>query len=46
MDGYHAMPTQQRFFNRYLADIGMDTASRAAPTASKGLASPLAAAMR
>src|SRR6266446_2301081 len=22
MDGYHAMPTHQRFFNQYLADIG------------------------
>jgi p-cumate 2,3-dioxygenase subunit alpha len=27
MDGYHALPTHQRFFNQYLADIGMDAAS-------------------
>ena len=27
MDGYHAIPTHQRFFNQYLADIGMDTGS-------------------
>ncbi len=27
MDGYHAIPTHQRFFNQYLADIGMDPSS-------------------
>src|SRR5438552_2940063 len=27
MDGYHAIPTHQRFFSQYLADIGMDPSS-------------------
>ena len=31
MDGYHAIPTHQRFVNQYLADIGMDTSSWAGP---------------
>ncbi len=37
MDGYHAMPTHQRFFNQYLADIGMDTAIWAGPNRIQGI---------
>ena len=37
MDGYHAMPTHQRFFNQYLADIGMDTSSWAGPNRIQGI---------
>ena len=37
MDGYHAIPTHQRFFNQYLADIGMDTASWAGPNRIQGV---------
>src|ERR1700751_1976088 len=37
MDGYHAIPTHQRFFNQYLADIGMDAASWAGPNRIQGI---------
>jgi p-cumate 2,3-dioxygenase alpha subunit len=37
MDGYHATPTHQRFFNQYLADIGMDTSSWAGPNRIQGI---------
>jgi len=37
MDGYHAIPTHQRFFNQYLADIGMDTSSWAGPNRIQGI---------
>ena len=36
-DGYHAIPTHQRFFNQYLADIGMDTSSWAGPNRIQGI---------
>src|SRR5204862_6362724 len=27
IDGYHALPTHQRYFSQYLADIGVDTST-------------------
>jgi p-cumate 2,3-dioxygenase subunit alpha len=37
MDGYHALPTHQRFFNQYLADIGMDAGSWSGPNRIQGI---------
>ena len=37
MDGYHALPTHQRYFSQYLADIGMDTSSWAGPNRIQGI---------
>jgi p-cumate 2,3-dioxygenase alpha subunit len=37
MDGYHAIPTHQRFFSQYLADIGMDASSWAGPNRIQGI---------
>jgi p-cumate 2,3-dioxygenase alpha subunit len=37
MDGYHALPTHQRYFSQYLADIGMDPSSWAGPNRIQGI---------
>jgi p-cumate 2,3-dioxygenase subunit alpha len=37
MDGYHALPTHQRFFNQYLTDIGMDAGSWSGPNRIQGV---------
>jgi len=37
MDGYHALPTHQRYFSQYLADIGMDASNWAGPNRIQGI---------
>jgi p-cumate 2,3-dioxygenase subunit alpha len=43
IDGYHALPTHQRFFNQYLADIGMDASSWSGPNRIQGIGLALGA---
>src|SRR5439155_1476518 len=37
IDGYHALPTHQRYFSQYLADIGMDPGSWAGTNRIQGI---------
>jgi len=37
IDGYHALPTHQRYFSQYLADIGMDPSSWAGANRIQGI---------